>query len=185
MGVGQSNVALSFELALINYNLFAENLMAVEVWNGSSWNTVDTWSSFDNEGEGWGFSYHSYDISAFAAGNDFKIRFKAYGEDTDSFYNWFIDNISVYALPASLPTPVCTISKDDSDVLIQWTAVPGATWYALYSATDPYGTFTYLGWLPASFVGIYLDAVDAEFFHVTAGAGALPRAGMLPRGIQR
>ncbi|MCK9584900.1 MAG: choice-of-anchor D domain-containing protein [Candidatus Cloacimonetes bacterium] len=184
-GVGQTNVTLSFELSLNNFSTSAENLMAVEVWDGTIWNTVNTWSSLDNEGASFGFTYYSYDISAHAAGHEFKIRFKAYGEDTYEINNWYVDNINVYALPATLAAPVCTVTEDAPDVLIQWIAVPGATWYGLYSADDPYGTYTYLGWLPSTNIGVYMPASDMEFFKVTAGAGALPRGRMLDRGIQQ
>ncbi len=183
-GVGQTNVTLSFELALNNYSTAAENWMAAEVWNGTAWNTVATWSSFDNAGAGWGFTYYSYDISAYAAGNQFKIRFKAYGEDSYEINYWYIDNINVTVPPLTLPAPVCTITPDDPDVLVQWDAVPGAEWYGVYSATDPYGTYTYQGYLPASYTGFYWTAGTKDFFKVTAGAGPLPRGHMLNRGIQ-
>lgn len=184
-GVGQTNVNVSFELSLNNYSTDAENWMALEVWNGSTWNTVQSWSSFDNAGEGWGFIYYNFDISAYADGNLFKIRFKTTGEDSYEINQWYIDNIYVSALPATLPAPVCTITPDDPDVLVTWDEVPGATWYGVYAATDPYGTYTYLGWLPASYIGVYFTAGNYEFFEVTAGVGNLPRGRMLDRGIEQ
>ena len=184
-GVGHTNVNVSFELALNNYSMDAQNWMALEVWNGTQWNTVNTWSSFDNNGEGWGFTYYSFDISAYAAGNEFRIRFKAYGEDSYEINYWYIDNINVNSIPTTLAAPVVTISADDPDILLQWEEVPGATWYAVYSSTDPYGTYTYLGYLPSTYIGVYVTAGDYEFFKVTAGAGSLPRGRMLERGIKR
>ena len=184
-GAGQTNVTLSFELSLNNFSIDAENQMAVEVWDGTTWNTVDSWSSLDNEGDSFDFTYYSYDISAHAAGHEFKIRFKAYGEDSFEINYWYVDNINVYAMPATLAAPVCTITEDAPDVLIEWIAVPGATWYGLYSAADPYGTYTYLGYLPATYIGVSFTAEDMEFFKVTAGSGDLPRGRMLERGIQQ
>ncbi len=183
-GVGQTSVTLSFEMALNNYSTSAENFMAVEVWNGSSWNPIASWSSFDNAGAGWGWTYYSYDISAYAAGNVFQVRFVASGEDSYEINYWYLDNINVYTVPAALPTPVVTITEADPDVLVGWTEVPGAIWYGIYGADDPYGTYTYLGYLPATYIGAYFTAGNYQFYKVTAGAGSLPRGRMLERGIQ-
>ncbi len=183
-GVGQTSVNLSFEMALNNYSTDAANYMAVEVWNGSTWNQVASWSSLDNAGAGWGWTYYSYDISAYAAGNVFQVRFVASGVDSYEINYWYLDNINIYTVPATLPTPVVTITEADPDVLVGWTEVPGAIWYGIYAATDPYGTYTYLGYLPATYIGAYFSAGNYEFFKVTAGAGSLPRGRMLDRGIQ-
>ena len=184
-GTGHTNVMLSYELALNNFSTDAENNFAVEVWNGTSWNQIADYSSFDNDGEGWGFTYSAHDISAYAAGNEFKIRFVAYGEDSYEINDWYLDNINIYEIPATLGTPELSISNDETNVILNWTAVPGATWYGIYSAADPYGTYSYIGYLPSTYIGVSLPLGDMEFFQVRAGAGTLPRGRMLDNGIRR
>jgi hypothetical protein len=183
-GAGASTVWLSFEESLNNYSTAAENFLSPEVWNGSAWTTLDTYSSYDNSGLGWDWRYHAYDITPYAAGNMFRIRFKAHGEDSYEINYWYLDNINVYVLP-TLAAPVASVSWDGSNVLVGWNSVPGAIYYAIYSASDPYGAWTYLGWLPAEYIGVYFAPLGMEFYKVTAGAGALPRSQMLPNGVRR
>lgn len=182
-GVGHTNVSLSFQMSLNNYSMNAQNWLALEVWNGSTWNTLATWSSFENAGDGWEFRYYSYDISPYAANQLFKIRFTAYGENSYEINYWYIDNINVYSMPSAVAAPVATITEMHPVVLVNWNAVPGATWYAIYGSADPYGTFNYLGYVPATYTGVSFSSYSFGFFKVSAGAGSLPRGPMLENGI--
>lgn len=176
-GTGHSNVWVSFELSLYYPYYFPENSsLSLEVWDGSAWNSVHTWSSSENGGEGWEFEYLAYDISTWAAGHDFKIRFKGWGDDDYHYNNWYLDNINVYEMPATLAAPVTDVSFDGTNVLLEWTSVPGATWYGVYRGTEPNGPFTYLGWSPASYNDALFTPAAKEFYKVTAGAGTLPAA---------
>ena len=188
-GTALSNVRLSFDLALNNYSLDAENLMAVQVWDGfaRAWHTIDTFTSLDYTELNttiWGF--YSYDISAYASNREFKIRFKAYGEDSFEINNWYIDNIVVDEMPTAIDTPVPVIEYSDEDeCLVWWPEVTGADWYGVYLATDAYGTYTYIGYLPGAYNGFYWTTDSREFFKITAGTGAPPARGRMLTGVNR
>jgi len=62
-----------------------------------------------------------------------------------------------------------------ADVVLNWTAQPGATYYKVYAADDPYGTFTYLGFSQTNSYTVTAPASAMKFYKVTAIADeALP-----------
>ncbi len=66
-------------------------------------------------------------------------------------------------------------TKSGSNVLLNWTAEPGATYYKVYAADDPYGTFTYLGYSQTNSYTITAPVAAKKFYKVTAIADeALP-----------
>ena len=149
--------------------------MAWEVWDGSVWNRIDERSSLNGS---FGWTTLSYNISEYAANGVFKIRFVAEGVDSYQINYWYIDNISLYSLPESLdPVTDLSVSKSGSDFILDWTAVEGAQWYAIYTSDDPYTGFTFAYLvesagdltIPASMLGS-----DKLFVRITAGAGDTP-----------
>ncbi|HQB98024.1 MAG TPA: choice-of-anchor J domain-containing protein, partial [Candidatus Cloacimonadota bacterium] len=86
---GIASVRFSFDLYLNNYSTDAENTMTWEVWDGSAWNTLGSYSSLDDD---LGWTTYAYDISAYAANRVFKIRFVAAGEDSYGINYWYLDN---------------------------------------------------------------------------------------------
>jgi len=170
-----SNVHLSFDLYLSNYSTSAENVMAWEVWDGNVWNRIDERSYLDGSIS---WTTLSYNISEYAANSVFKIRFVAYGEDCYQINYWNIDNINLYSLPEILdPVTDLSVSKSGSDFILDWTAVEGAQWYAIYISDDPYTGFTFAYvvesagdlTIPASLLGS-----DKLFVRITAGTGDTP-----------
>lgn len=89
---GISNVALKFDLMLDNYSTAAENVMSWEVWDGTTWNTLGSYSSL-NDDLAW--TSYSVDISDYASNRLFKIRFVASGEDSYEINYWYLDNITL------------------------------------------------------------------------------------------
>ncbi|HNT52609.1 MAG TPA: choice-of-anchor D domain-containing protein, partial [Candidatus Syntrophosphaera sp.] len=85
-GIGFASVNLGFDMAMSNYSTGAENWMAAEVFDGSGWVTLATWSSFMNSGGGMPWTHFDYDISPYAAEREFQIRFRAYGVNS-----WYIN----------------------------------------------------------------------------------------------
>jgi hypothetical protein len=187
VGTGHANIWLTLDLALDNYSLTTEEMMDIDVWNGSAWVTLQTISNQDYATDYAAFEYLAYDITAYAVGHDFQIRFVAHGGNSFNIDNWYIDNINVFELPASLDTPEpVTITAADPDVLLGWEYVAGATYYAIYASNDPYGVFTYFGYVSGGYNGVYITTEPYKFFKVSAGAGALPPARTeLRRGIIR
>jgi hypothetical protein len=171
---GIASVQLSFDLNLNNYDILAENTMTWEVWNGTTWNTLGSYSSLDDD---LGWTTYAYDISAYAANRVFKIRFVAAGEDSYSINYWNLDNIYLAFLPATMdPITDLSISTDGLTIDLNWTAVPNATWYMIYASEDPYGTFLPLGFVPTAGASLPTSALptDKAFVKVTAGTGPFP-----------
>ncbi len=175
-GIGFASVNLGFDMAMSNYSTGAENWMAAEVFDGSGWTTLATWSSFMNSGGGMPWTHFDYDISAFAAGHEFQIRFRAYGVNSWYINYWVIDNISLSGIPSGLAAPQVTISYDPITAMIhlEWDNVPDAVWYGIYTAPDPYGTFVLYNWVAAPVNYVDLPPVDKQFYEVTSGVGSPP-----------
>ena len=171
---GIASVQLSFDLNLNNYDILAENTMTWEVWNGTTWNTLGSYSSLDDD---LGWTTYAYDISAYAANRVFKIRFVAAGEDSYSINYWYLDNIYLAFLPATMdPITDLSISTDGLTIDLNWTAVPNATWYMIYASEDPYGNFLPLGFVPTAGASLPTSALptDKAFVKVSAGTGPFP-----------
>lgn len=171
---GLASVQFSFDLNLNNYSTDAENTMTWEIWDGSAWQTLGSYSSLNDDLD---WYRYAYDISAYAANRVFKIRFVAAGEDSYEINNWYIDNIYLAFLPSTMaPVTDLSISTDGLSVDLDWTAVPNATWYMIYASEDPYGTFLPLGYVPSAGASIptALLPTSKAFVKVTAGTGPFP-----------
>jgi len=171
---GIASVQFSFDLYLNNYSTDAENTMTWEVWDGSAWNTLGSYSSLDDN---LGWTTYAYDISAYAANRVFKIRFVAAGEDSYEINYWYLDNIYLAFLPSTMdPITDLSISTDGLTIDLNWTAVPNATWYMIYASEDPYATFLPLGFVPTAGASLPTSALptDKAFVKVTAGTGPFP-----------
>ena len=92
-GLGFPNMFLSFDLYLSNFSTSTLEEMIVEVYDGAAWTVVE---NFSNAGGSISWGNHVYDISAFAVGNEFQIRFRAQGADSYNINNWNIDNVMLY-----------------------------------------------------------------------------------------
>ncbi len=101
-------VYVSFDLYLNNYSTSTLEELDFVVFDGTDWQVVDHW---DNQGGSFAWTTLSYDISAYAAGNVFRIGFLAYGETTYNVNGWAVDNISV-----SAETPVGDIAGTVSNL---------------------------------------------------------------------
>jgi hypothetical protein len=190
-GAGHTGLKLKFDLSLNNYSTAAENLFSPEIWNSttSTWTTLDTFSSFENSGLGWSFDTYVYDISAYAAGQTFRVRFKAHGEDSYEINYWYLDNIVIEDIPATLAQPVVNLTQSGSNVTIAWDPVPGTDWYLFYTSDDPYGPFTFSAYYPVSYANVYgcsytQAGVAKKFFQIGACSMAMPttRRNMLTNG---
>ena len=172
---GVNSVQFSFDLALGNFSLDAENVMTWEIWDGTSWNTLGSYSSLDDD---LGWTRFAYDVSTYASDRIFKIRFVASGEDSYEIDRWYLDNIYLAELPTALaPVTDLSIAQAGTNVVLSWTAITGADWYYIYTSEDPYGTFAPLGYIDTAGVSLPASLLPADkaFVKVTAGAGPFPR----------
>ncbi len=84
---------LKYDVFLANYGTTTMNQMAVEIWDGSIWHTL---KSYSNSGGNIPWTNENIDISGYT-GMNFKIRFHATGGDSYDITGWNVDNIEVVA----------------------------------------------------------------------------------------
>ena len=89
---GASNVALAFDLQLSDYAADGNEMMTIEVFNGTDWNEVVTFANNGNID----WTSYTFDISEYAIGNIFNVRFVAHGLDSYNINYWNIDNVKIY-----------------------------------------------------------------------------------------
>ncbi|MCB5271734.1 MAG: hypothetical protein LHW56_07795 [Candidatus Cloacimonetes bacterium] len=171
---GMSSVEFSFDLFLDNDNDSVENVMSWQIWNGNTWITLGSYSSLNGDLP---WTHYSYDVSAHASNRIFKIRYLASGEQTFHINKWLIDNI--YLGPTSSGLGQVTnlvISKIGTSVNLDWSAVPGASWYRIYDSQSPNGPFIPRGSIPSQYLGTNLGGAvhSKRFYRVTAGNGPMP-----------
>jgi hypothetical protein len=83
--------SMYYDIYLDNYGTTTVNSIAAEVWDGSGWTIL---SVFDNQGGNIPWTNIGDDIS-WLSGENVKIRFRAFGEDSYDINQWNIDNIKV------------------------------------------------------------------------------------------
>ncbi len=92
-GVRSTLLKLKYDVFLESYGTTSVNQLAVEIWNGNSWATLKNYSNSDGNIP---WTQDDIDISS-VSNQDFKIRFRAFGGDSQDINRWNIDNISIVA----------------------------------------------------------------------------------------
>ncbi len=113
---------LDFDLKLQDVNETGEENLQVEVFNGSAWVTVATYTAEGNMA--WEMKH--VDITSPAKNKVFRVRFNAKGMNTLDIFNWQIDNIHIYRVCAPPTELTATINFPAVDeVLLNWEAPTG------------------------------------------------------------
>ncbi len=92
-GKNSEILTLKYDISLDNYSTSALDQMAIEIFDGNTWQTLKTWN---NAGGNIPWTTDELDISAYT-NSSFKIRFRSFGEDSYQINGWYIDNILVTA----------------------------------------------------------------------------------------
>jgi hypothetical protein len=108
VGQNSSSLRLNYDIYLNNFGTTTLNQMAVEIWDGSDWHTL---RNYDNSHGDIQWTTQQLDISAYSD-LTFKLRFRAYGEESDDINNWNIDNISVIAQESQSLAGKCVLGYD-------------------------------------------------------------------------
>nr|NQU90236.1 carboxypeptidase regulatory-like domain-containing protein [Bacteroidota bacterium] len=163
-------IFVQFDLYLSNYSTSTLETLSFMVYDGLDWQLIET---FDNQAGSFPFTTLSYDISAYAANNVFRIGFLAEGEDVYSINYWYLDNILVYA-PGNIAG---TVTEDLSKGPIEGCLVEAGAYstftladgsYELDAIAGDYDvTFTATGYNSLTVAGVAVVAagtttVDAE-----------------------
>jgi hypothetical protein len=107
-GVNAPQTKLSYDIFLSSFATTYLNAMAVELWDGTSWDILKVYDNMNGN-----IPWTSETLLLPVTGNDnFKIRFHAYGTDSYDLNNWNIDNIRIVASENIYPwgyDPYCMI----------------------------------------------------------------------------
>ncbi len=117
---------LDFDLKLDDRTASTNEKLAVEVWNGSSWNTV---MEYANNGDfGWGAEPEHINISTGAKNKVFKVRFRANGDLSGDIFYWAVDNIHIYVGYEFNPPLNLVATREgapENDIKLTWDAPEG------------------------------------------------------------
>jgi len=96
-GLGSPGMSIGYDIYLSNFSTSSENTMAIELWDGTTWHVLKTYSNLQGS-----FNWKSevVDASAYSNLSAFQIRFHAAGADSYDINNWNIDNIKLNATDA-------------------------------------------------------------------------------------
>jgi hypothetical protein len=93
---GVPSVMLEYTIYLNNYSTSTEEMIDVELWNGTEWISL---AHYTNQSGTFGPLDEQWDIGAvIGPTNMFKIRFNANGDDSFNINWWYLDNIAVYGV---------------------------------------------------------------------------------------
>jgi len=115
-------VLFEFDLSLVDNDPSGTEYLRLEVWNEGEWFHVFEYS---NQNGSFDWETKTLDISQYALGYIFKVRFLVEGESSSNIISWFVDNINVYhfcAQPLNLTAEQWTYYPD---IFLEWS--PPAT----------------------------------------------------------
>jgi hypothetical protein len=96
---------LQYDIYLNNFGTTTLNQMAVEIWDGSTWQQLKNYTNSNGDIP---WTHQDLDISPYS-GFNFKIRYRAHGVNSNDINNWNIDNIVVEARESKALTGQCLL----------------------------------------------------------------------------
>jgi len=153
-GSETTDIHLKYDIRLANYSTATLEQLSVQVvqQNGD----FITLAIYNNAGGSFGFNTAEFDISDFADGEIFYLRFTAMGSDTWSIDDWLIDNIQISGTPPEPGKLNGFILTDITELPIQGATIilNGTPWSGTSQVN---GEYTITGITP----GIYSATVSA------------------------
>jgi len=107
------NITLQFDIYLNNFSTATVEGMAVEVFDGSAWQLVHDYTNMNGS---FPFLSETFNITPFAGGQNFSVRFRAYGENSFNINYWMIDNIMIFRQVVGSLSGVITRLSDGTPV---------------------------------------------------------------------
>jgi hypothetical protein len=104
-GVHAPQMKLKYDIYLDNFGTTNINTMAVELWNGTAWTVL---KSYTNDAS-FPWTSENLDITSQTHNPAFKIRFHAAGADSYDINNWNIDNVKVVSSDGTSGPNPCVI----------------------------------------------------------------------------
>lgn len=139
-GIGLDGIMLAFDMAFWRYNLTGggseDEYISVEVLDGAQWKSVDTISSKRNTFD---YTRFYYDISEYAKGKYFKIRFNGGGVKPDNVNGWYIPYVKVYEKEKTTISGTVTCNGTPVEgVTVTWTSADDDIYTTVSGANGAY-----------------------------------------------
>ena len=123
----EGDIWLDYNVKLEDRNSTGEEHLKVEVYDGDSWTQV---ADVANNGSfGFADGFNHINITDYAMGKVFQVRFTATGQNSFDIVSWFVDNVTVYrscAAPSDLTGEYKWYNNPDNEndwgALIGWEA---------------------------------------------------------------
>jgi hypothetical protein len=110
-----------FEVSLEDNGMSGEEMLYVQVWDEGDWNTIAT---YDNADGSFDWTMEHIEISDYAFGKIFKVRFAAEGVSSDGILSWFVDNIHIYR-QCDAPLNLTAEGIDPFTIELNWSPPEG------------------------------------------------------------
>ena len=153
------NVTLKFDINLNNFSTSTLEGLAVEIFDGTTWQMVH---DYTNANGSFDWISESYNITQWVAGHTFKVRFRAYGADSYNINYWYVDNIKIYQQVTGNFTGTVTRLLDGSPVAGAAITMTNALSGSYTATTIANGTYAFNG-IEA---GIYALTLEKEGYNV-------------------
>jgi hypothetical protein len=121
-----ADIYLDFDYKLVDRNKTSAEFLTVEEWVNGAYVTIAEYSNHGNVN--WTSKHFKL---ANTKGKVFTVRFRAHGVSSTDIYNWYVDNINIYAV--CTPATALTYTESHNTVNLAWTAPkcvagPDAQW---------------------------------------------------------
>jgi hypothetical protein len=150
-----------FDLKLDDNTTSGNEVLNVAVWENGTWHQI---ASFNNAEGSFDWTMYHFEITDYAFGEIFRVRFQAEGFNSQNILSWFVDNIHIYR-QCDAPTELVATAEDEDEVFLTWHApeggggAPGGEWLTYDLATKEmqldlvqqlYGVLLHVGSLHSS-----------------------------------
>ncbi|NCA84912.1 MAG: T9SS type A sorting domain-containing protein [Clostridia bacterium] len=163
-GTDYTGISIKFDIRYVNYSSSTlEQLKIQVVHKNGDFNTLAT---YNNAGGSFGFVTKEFDVSAFADGEIFYLRFIAFGADSWNINGWYIDNIMVSGIPPApgLLKGMITCLTTGLPIKNAEVTIDGTAFSAMSGATGNY----FISNIPK---GVYSATVTASGYELLTAGG--------------
>jgi len=148
---------------LLDYDVY--RFLAADEGNPGAWTQLETdWATLSYLDTGFG----SQPVGAY------KWAVKANYSGAQESEAIISNTLGIVGIPQDI-----TATTVGANVVLNWTAEPGASYYIVYASDDPYGAFTFLGYSATNSYNVIAPAAMKKFYKVTAADGEIPARGLI------
>jgi hypothetical protein len=163
-------IILEFDLALEPFYDKSEEHLYIDVWKNGQWFSVKV---YDNSNGAFDWQSVNLDITQYAMGTVFKVRFRATGKLSLTNFKWFVDNIEIYHYCPSPENFSAEWWSMDEQILLNWSPVAdtGNKFSDNFIPKTVLGYNLYLDQSEDDFV--FLDFTEDTFYYYDYSGGTI------------